>query len=147
MELKEIKKFPSLLCKAETVPVEAGQEVYSWEYLAPDGKIATEKSNLYEKVQSFVKQVEYKKKFERGELENDNSRGLYMDISALGEDYGLTDEYVGYIINRIREDLQAQSLQGQNGKNNRQNSEAQSKGTEVAQQSVTEKSSQEGGAK
>lgn len=62
----------------------AGEAIYEWEYLGADGKTITEKKNVQEQIQSYVRQVDYKTRIKQGEIYDGESN--YMDFSELPVD-------------------------------------------------------------
>ena len=99
-------KFYSLLNTPKTQFSPSGEKIYSWEYFDRTGNLKTDKSNVYEKIQSYKDSVDYKKLIERGELETyDDRNDLYLDTTKLPNNYADTNEYIKSISLAIAEKL------------------------------------------
>ena len=69
--------FPNQVYNRYNAPkgkaVQAGDEIYEWEYFDEAGKICKDKKNVKEEINSFLPLVDYKKMIARGELELNGS--------------------------------------------------------------------------
>lgn len=101
-------KFYSLLNTPKTKPSSTGEKIYTWEYFDRAGNLKTDKSNVYEKIQSYKEQVDYKKLIEKGDLDiYDDRNDLYLDTTKLPNNYADTNEYIKSISVAIAEKLKA----------------------------------------
>ena len=99
-------KFPSLLKRLEVEASPAGEPIYEWEYLDESGEIQKDKSNFQEMIQSYERQaLGWKARIEKGEEVNDTS-GLYMDISQLGDNPTDIHKYLSSLAERLRQDIE-----------------------------------------
>lgn len=100
-------KFRSLSNLPEVIPSPVGSDVYVWDYLDNTGTLKSDKKNVYESIQSFKNQVDYKKKIEQGETFEDGN-GIYIDTRKFNGDYGDTNEYLAGLASYIRSQINPQ---------------------------------------
>lgn len=96
----------SNLPKVEASP--SGKDIYDWEYLDQTGALKQDKKNVYESIQSFKNQTDYKKRIEEGEI-FDNGNGIYLDTTKFDGDYGDLNEYLASIASNLRAQLNPQN--------------------------------------
>lgn len=79
-------KFKTFYDRPESLPSDPGQEIYKWEYLNDKGELVEDEMNIFEKIQSYSTITDYKEQIRNGEFMEDNSRGVFMDSTRLGDD-------------------------------------------------------------
>lgn len=97
-------KFRSLSNLPKVEPSASGKDIYEWEYLNRTGVLKHDKKNVYESIQSFKNQTDYKKRIEEGET-FDNGNGIYLDTTKFNGDYGDLDEYFASLASSIRSQI------------------------------------------
>ena len=88
------------------IPCDPGQAIYEWQYFNDNGDVVTEKKDMYAYIQSFKRLTDYKEMIdENGNLDpvfHGNSPGIYCDISAVPDNYGDIDRYIGNLVSSLR---------------------------------------------
>lgn len=84
METK--RKFFSLSNLPKIKPVSSGKKIYNYQTMDKTGKLVNHSKNMYEMIQSSKNQVDYKKRFNEGEI-TDNGNLMYFDTTKLSMDY------------------------------------------------------------
>lgn len=85
-----------------------GKDIYEWKFLDKVGNLKKEKKNLYEEIQSYKNQVDYKKKIEQGETFEDGN-GIYLDTTKFDGDYGDLNEYLASLASNLRAQINPQN--------------------------------------
>lgn len=100
----ELVKFGSAYCTNSVEVVPSGEEIYTWQYQDSEGSLVDESTNVYEKIQSYRKSVDYKEQIERGELFDDTELN-YLDISELGNSPDAVSDYLANLRAKIDQDV------------------------------------------
>ena len=102
--------FATQLNRQPTLVSESGEPIYKWDYISEEtGELRTEEQNVYEKIQSFRRQTDYKLRIAAGEEVND-VKGQYMDISQLGNNPSAINDYISNLVARVQQDILGQGL-------------------------------------
>lgn len=115
-------KFRTLLDRPETIVSAPGDKIYKWSFLDEKGKLQEDEKNIYEGIQSFKRQVDFKERIKRGE-EIDDGGGLYMDTSQLGDGYIGLHQYLDFLVNSVEEAFQQRKAENTNGEDTVKNTE------------------------
>lgn len=99
--------FYSLTNLPKTIASPCGSKIYEWSYLDKVGNLKTDKKNVYEEIQSYKGQCDYKKRIKEGEDLSDNGNGLFLDCTKFSGDYGDINEYLASLADTIRSQLKA----------------------------------------
>ena len=131
--------FATMYAPNEMIPSPPGEHIYKWQYLDEEtGKLVDDERNVYEQIQSFRRQVDYKQQIKNGE-EFINENGIYMDTTKLGTDSDGIAQYLTNLVGLIQGDLQKPQAQIA------ETSETSPETTPPVQQNQTE-TTQEGGS-
>ena len=99
-------KFTKPYQTPAAIPCDPGQAIYEWHYFNDNGDVVTEKKDMYAYIQSFQRLTNYKEFIdENGNLDpvfHGASSGIYCDISALPDNYGDIDRYIGNLVSALR---------------------------------------------
>lgn len=98
--------YYSLANLPKTIASPCGSKIYEWSYLDKVGNLKTDKKNVYEEIQSYKGQCDYKKRIKEGEDLSDNGNGLFLDCTKFSGDYGDVNEYLASLADTIRSQLQ-----------------------------------------
>lgn len=121
------KNFYSCTDTPAVTPSPVGKDVYTWKYLDSTGKVKEQSKNLYEEIQSYKNQVDYKTKIERGEDIN-NGNGIYLDTTKFSGDFGDINEYLAGL---------ADSIQSQINRNKNNKADSGAVGSEAPSETPT----------
>jgi len=88
------------------IPCDPGQVIYEWQYFNDNGDVVTEKKDMYAYIQSFQRLTNYKEFIdENGNIDpvfHGSNSGIYCDISAVPNNYGDIDRYIGNLVSSLR---------------------------------------------
>lgn len=114
----EKPKVYTIFDQREVIPCASGQKIYEWCYLADNGEIKKDKRNIFEEVQSYKDQVNYKKRIEQeGEgayINENNDNGMYLDTTKFGDDYNSVKQYLDYLMADAEKILSATNITREN---------------------------------
>lgn len=105
--MTENKKVPfkSLLNRDfEDYKINSGSKVYEWEYLDAKNEIQKEKKDMYEYIQSFKASTDIVARIKREEGE-EHGKGVYMDVTKLGDNPNSINEYLSNLVSSIQKEL------------------------------------------
>lgn len=140
-------KFATMFNPQPTVSVDSGKQIYEWEYIAEDdevvedtgevlhrkGELVKDKSNVYEKIQSFERQTNFKKRIERGETFYD---GDTMDISPFGNSNGNIEHYFNGIVDYVEKAIKERQSTKEVVESTRQSQQTTIKSAEVEPKAI-----------
>ena len=112
------KQFYSGCERPKTVASPSGKKVYEWTYYDKVGNLKTDHKNLYEQIQSYKNQVDYKARIKQamaneeitdikgvGEIYGTNSNDIYLDC---GQCDGTVDGAIAFVQNAIKNEVEQQ---------------------------------------
>lgn len=106
MAKNNIITFRSLTYRPEIEDkISSGNKMYTYTYFDEEtGKEETKTINVYEQIQSYKQELDIKTKIELEKGES-NGKGLYVDVSKLGDNFDSIDAYVSEVAERFKESL------------------------------------------
>ena len=101
-KIKRYSKY-QLVQSGQESPV--GSDIYEWEYLDQEGKVKTDKKNVFEEIQSYLPRVDYKTQIARGELSANDSGNTYTDFTGIPNDTVALYDYLNTLANLPQEQV------------------------------------------
>ena len=96
------------------IPVCPGSKIYEWEFENEAGEMAKGKKNVFEEIQSYENQTNYKELIENYGLDNIPTgapAGIYADVSNFGNDPDTAKQYIDSLVEEIRKTLATQQTE------------------------------------
>lgn len=98
----------------DDIPVCPGSKIYEWEFENEAGEMVKSKKNIFEEIQSYESQTNYKELIENYGLDNLPSgapTGIYADVSNFGNDPDTAKQYIDSLVEEIRKTLATQQTE------------------------------------